>query len=241
MGKEQDFQNAVASGDVSAIKPIWATLTDDYKIAFLKKYNQNFLNGKVSLAGEKDFAEFIVRQMLRYLGNIAASNFVLHDNLPIAFRRSLLEITGNVEEKRALKAIAHEYKTMKREGEISRSGSVHQGTYDKVAPLKLGIYQVFKKIHEEKGPGSTQLLARWILEGNAYYKSFEKNWKHDDERVVLISLLCHHTDSMTWYVKNTTSYKIIEGIARTGDISDLEADMVKKQGILERKGGPSLG
>lgn len=241
MGKEQDFQNAVASGDVSAIRPIWETLTDDYKKAFLKKYNQNFLDGKVDLTEKKDFAEFIVRQMLRYLGNLTASNFVLDNNLPIAFRRPLLEITGNVEEKRALKAIAHEYKTMKREGEISRSGSVHQGTYDKVAPLKLGIYQVFKKIHEEKGSGSTQLLARWILEGNAYYKSFEKNWKHDDERVVLISLLCHHTDSITWYVKNTTSYKIIEGIAHTGDVTALEADIARKQEILERKGGVRLG
>lgn len=143
-----------------------------------------------------------------------------------------------------LESIAKKYQTKKESGEIGRSGSIKQGNYDVVAELKMQVYNVFIDLENEKGRADVKQLAEWVLSGNAEYARFSRNWKSDDTRVVILSLLSHHTDSAAWYLTNTKAYKLLENLAKTGDTSALKTDVQMKQWKSDlnkspNKGGPS--
>lgn len=118
--------------------------------------------------------------------------------------------------------IANIYKAMKSAGEIRNSGAVLQrSAASQISDLKLRIYEVL--IHLE--PNDAKTVAKWILEGNESYKRLSRNWKNENPQVKLVSLLSHHTNSATWYLKHAKSYTLITSIANAKTDKDLDASM----------------
>lgn len=210
-------------------------------------------NEKVQFKEEVDVREMYDDPMSKMLVVEEGEKFALYGEKPFSNRRRRMSYketySGRIpvikrpfQDK--LEEITQKYQNKKTSGEIGRSGSIKQGNYDVVADLKMQVYNVFIDLENEKGRAAVKHLAEWVLSGNTEYARFSRNWKSDDTRVVILSLLSHHTDSAAWYFTNTKAYKLLEDLAKTGDTSALKTDMQMKQWKADLnnkpdKGGPS--